>query len=1335
MQHKSFFSPASLALILTSSRKRRRQLLVSSSASKNSRATVRAARAATSLFEQFTYFLHIFFSHWILQIVDQICRLFFGNCQLQKYGVMGGHSRRSKQSAKSSSTVLCDSAVTLQGWKQQIKVKDCIPVNQQRLTFSSQRSIKQHFALAKLNPKRQWQIVVDATLEEVCEDLRHWRATLQSSSTAGELLQPLVIKETDIQASFLHSKTADELRELGVPCSVFFLSFHKWVPTLQCESSKELKDLDIKIDEEFKKTLFFIELHGDLRQCPIPIPLKYVMNGTELASKLLAVKQTKQKYWKSISRRVQETNAESSEASIMEAHSQNACPSNYILEIDQDNEYTTLVSRDNRLESIVIPLITIPLIDRKGSEDVISLGIPSSEIDRSGVSVSSRLALPPALEIGEPSAIVGSNVEDVLPSNNLDNSTQKALKKKRKKKTKKASKENAKSCAQSARNTQGEIKNSSSDASMSHLRREVSETASNHKNPESTTEKNVRNEVKHKPYNKAKHSTTLLAEDLRDCTLNDIKSVSDSSNPRKFSKCLDHDQTYYSALEKSNFISDSAPMDEQTHMKQDEREHTLNKDNFSMVTKEEEGLVLGTGRSDECINVGGFLIQKEPLSGYNLDTYTGNYPDSYGTYDQSLIISVDSASVYGSDCHSIPNSLSVKKGKESGYSKFQPGAAKEIIPNYQANISNQQTGRNFTHSHIRCINTPWTCQAAEGQGSVTHRPWFNSNPYTSCDPRSSIPFWRHQMVNLPMSSYLWSKVRLSREDDWTSNRKCPSPFRHRQSRNIQNWEQLPNPQPLNGNTYPMHWESHTPPDRQWAFPLRGPNYSSFNMKQRKTDKNIRAPQKYFNKWHSNVADGQITPHARSLTATSSSSGLDEAMQSRSVSILQTFSKELDMNSGNKIVQGLTKKYHNHKEAAPESESTVHTTSKSMNSLQVEQQSSAQGVSDLLVLKSLVAKHVCEILGAVNTSYESWSAYKEITKLNKKALCEFECVARAVTPTFKAFMRQQIWEPNGCLCDTLLARSKFSRQVTDVQLGTLWQWYEEPSSYGLKVKLSESSERTGRNFQAFFVPYLSAIQLFGWSKKKMIVQDKDMMTKQKFEKEAATFQNQYRLPFHVPGNDILDNLYTIEDSAKHNGANHILCDTRVEEDTNSDTGGQCHCDVELLYEFFEVEKPQQRKPLVERVEELVSSTQLTNGASCNTEMLMSASIGELHPSSWFAVAWYPIYKIPDESFQAAFLTYHCLGRLESVCKRFSNMSHHVENSVNTVAVPVVGLKSYNARAKDWFAVSNLCDMSSDNALHEYLSNLEIAATAMARGSCDKSSGFKHADFSFFQSRGR
>ncbi|KAG1656982.1 hypothetical protein FOA52_007667 [Chlamydomonas sp. UWO 241] len=38
------------------------------------------------------------------------------------------------------------------------------------------------------------------------------------------------------------------------------------------------------------------------------------------------------------------------------------------------------------------------------------------------------------------------------------------------------------------------------------------------------------------------------------------------------------------------------------------------------------------------------------------------------------------------------------------------------------------------------------------------------------------------------------------------------------------------------------------------------------------------------------------------------------------------------------------------------------------------------------------------------------------------------------------------------------------------------------------------------------------------------------------------------------------------------------------------------------------------------------------------------VSDVHPASWFAVAWYPVYRIPDAALTARFLTYHAFASL-------------------------------------------------------------------------------------------
>ena len=82
----------------------------------------------------------------------------------------------------------------------------------------------------------------------------------------------------------------------------------------------------------------------------------------------------------------------------------------------------------------------------------------------------------------------------------------------------------------------------------------------------------------------------------------------------------------------------------------------------------------------------------------------------------------------------------------------------------------------------------------------------------------------------------------------------------------------------------------------------------------------------------------------------------------------------------------------------------------------------------------------------------------------------------------------------------------------------------------------------------------------------------------------------------------------------------------------------------LFEFYEEESPYARAPLADRVAELAEEF----------PGLLSLSSAELHPASWFAVAWYPICRVPSlpdpalsRDLQASLLTFHSLAVLPSL----------------------------------------------------------------------------------------
>jgi hypothetical protein len=94
----------------------------------------------------------------------------------------------------------------------------------------------------------------------------------------------------------------------------------------------------------------------------------------------------------------------------------------------------------------------------------------------------------------------------------------------------------------------------------------------------------------------------------------------------------------------------------------------------------------------------------------------------------------------------------------------------------------------------------------------------------------------------------------------------------------------------------------------------------------------------------------------------------------------------------------------------------------------------------------------------------------------------------------------------------------------------------------------------------------------------------------------------------------------------------------------------------LFEWSEAAPPHERPPLTDRVRGLALGGWGGGGAcgkgvappSSGASLLLTATSADLHPASWFAVAWYPLYTLPTATGRAArdlggaFLTLHSLA---------------------------------------------------------------------------------------------
>lgn len=319
----------------------------------------------------------------------------------------------------------------------------------------------------------------------------------------------------------------------------------------------------------------------------------------------------------------------------------------------------------------------------------------------------------------------------------------------------------------------------------------------------------------------------------------------------------------------------------------------------------------------------------------------------------------------------------------------------------------------------------------------------------------------------------------------------------------------------------------------------------------------------------------------------------------------------------------------------------------------------------------------------------------------------------------------------------------SNETADISLGCLWQWYEKHGSYGLEIKANghENSNGFGTDnsaFRAYFVPFLSAVQLFKSHK----THGGTTTDPVGFDSCVSDIKVKEPSTCHLPIFSVLFPKPCTDDASAsrvcnqlHSSEQHLASEKKKSsvQSVNLKLSGES----ELIFEYFEGEQPQQRRPLFDKIHQLVEGDGRLQGKIYgDPTMLNSLTLNDLHAGSWYSVAWYPIYRIPDGNLRAAFLTYHSLGHFVS---RTSQSNSPDTNSC--LVCPVVGLQSYNAQNECWFEPRNIAPtftpgLNSPRILEERLRSLEETASLMARAVVKKgnlNSENMHPDYEFFLSR--
>ncbi|CAL4931831.1 unnamed protein product [Urochloa decumbens] len=319
----------------------------------------------------------------------------------------------------------------------------------------------------------------------------------------------------------------------------------------------------------------------------------------------------------------------------------------------------------------------------------------------------------------------------------------------------------------------------------------------------------------------------------------------------------------------------------------------------------------------------------------------------------------------------------------------------------------------------------------------------------------------------------------------------------------------------------------------------------------------------------------------------------------------------------------------------------------------------------------------KIIKAVKNAYEI-QAGSDMYMSCGHPIASIETFLQSATPVIRKIARTR---SKSGMHGQPVCNQPYRDQMPSVALRSVWNWYEEPGSFGIEVEIHRSIIRPSisgtfsrSEICAYFVPSLSAVQLF----------------------EQSSFS------------------------------------------TSPNDGG-------LLFEYFERENPFLRPPLFTKIKQLVSGVNPSgNPIFGDPKQLESARLSDLHPASWFCVAWYPTCQIPSSAIgrcKSAFLTYHSLGKLVP-----QTYSTDMDDGLTPVVVcRIVGLLSYKVEGEKWFQLGEQpeskptpggsMEMDPAEILNKRMRTLKHTASAMSTALKPRAAGGMsyHPDYDFFGSQ--
>ncbi|KAL1821679.1 hypothetical protein ACET3Z_016548 [Daucus carota] len=258
------------------------------------------------------------------------------------------------------------------------------------------------------------------------------------------------------------------------------------------------------------------------------------------------------------------------------------------------------------------------------------------------------------------------------------------------------------------------------------------------------------------------------------------------------------------------------------------------------------------------------------------------------------------------------------------------------------------------------------------------------------------------------------------------------------------------------------------------------------------------------------------------------------------------------------------------------------------------------------------------------------------------------------------------------------------------LSDLWNCYDEWSAYGAGVPIRLDN---GENLVQYYVPYLSAIQIF------ISTQSLNSL------RADADSTSETRDTFS-------DSFSDESESEKLSRWDGCSSEEWVFEQENlwhqNDRLGHLYC------QYFEKSTPYGRVPLMDKI----------NALSQKYPGLMSLRSVDLSPASWMAVAWYPIYHIPMgrtiKDLSTCFLTYHTLSSSFQDLDDDDEMANTNSKWKKSegIALAPFGLATYKMQGDVWVSNKNGGD-------HERLVSLLSVADSWL-----KQLRVQHHDFNYF-----